>query len=111
MVKFAGIELEQFYPRPNRDTSSPHICSYRSFQKPSIAAVNDAARDGGMTLAVSGDAIIASDEAIIEYPAIDLGLGPRNGSVGVVRACVVQRFLVPSEFLAEQNGSPGWRTP
>jgi len=44
--------------------------------KPSIAVVNGAARGGGMTLAISCDVIIASNEATFGYPEIDLGLVP-----------------------------------
>lgn len=44
--------------------------------KPTLAAVNGAARGGGMTLAISCDVIIASEEATFGYPEIDLGLLP-----------------------------------
>ena len=45
--------------------------------KPSIAAVNGAARGGGMTLAISCDLIVAGrDSASFGYPEIDLGLLP-----------------------------------
>jgi enoyl-CoA hydratase len=44
--------------------------------KPSIAVVNGAARGGGMTLAISCDVIVASEEATFGYPEIDLGLVP-----------------------------------
>lgn len=44
--------------------------------KPTIAAVNGAARGGGMTLAISCDVIIASDKASFGYPEIDLGVLP-----------------------------------
>jgi enoyl-CoA hydratase len=44
--------------------------------KPTISAVNGAARGGGMTLAISCDVIIASDKATFGYPEIDLGLPP-----------------------------------
>jgi enoyl-CoA hydratase/carnithine racemase len=44
--------------------------------KPSIAAVNGAARGGGMTLAVSCDVIIAAASATFGYPEIDLGVLP-----------------------------------
>jgi enoyl-CoA hydratase len=44
--------------------------------KPSIAAVNGAARGGGMTLAVSCDVIVAGTSATFGYPEIDLGVLP-----------------------------------
>ena len=44
--------------------------------KPSIAAVNGAARGGGMTLAVSCDVILAGNSATFGYPEIDLGVLP-----------------------------------
>jgi len=44
--------------------------------KPSIAAVNGAARGGGMTLAVSCDIVIAAESATFGYPEIDLGVLP-----------------------------------
>ena len=44
--------------------------------KPSIAAVPGTARGGGMTLAVSCDMLIASDNASFGYPEIDVGVTP-----------------------------------
>lgn len=44
--------------------------------KPSIAAVDGAARAGGMTMAVSCDMVIAGDKATFGYPEIDVGLIP-----------------------------------
>lgn len=44
--------------------------------KPSIAAVNGAARGGGMTLGISCDMLVASDKASFGYPELDLGLLP-----------------------------------
>lgn len=44
--------------------------------KPTIAAVDGAARAGGMTIAVSCDMIIAGDAATFGYPEIDVGLIP-----------------------------------
>jgi len=44
--------------------------------KPSIAAVQGAARAGGMTLAVSCDMIIAGERASFGYPEIDVGIIP-----------------------------------
>ncbi|MGL4290173.1 MAG: enoyl-CoA hydratase/isomerase family protein [Phreatobacter sp.] len=44
--------------------------------KPSIAAVDGAARAGGMTLAISNDVLIAGKSATFGYPEIDVGLIP-----------------------------------
>lgn len=44
--------------------------------KPTIAAVDGAARAGGMTIAISCDMIIAGDAATFGYPEIDVGLIP-----------------------------------
>ena len=44
--------------------------------KPSIAAVNGAARGGGMTVAVSCDVVLAGESASFGYPEIDLGVLP-----------------------------------
>lgn len=44
--------------------------------KPTIAAVNGAARGGGMTLAISCDVILAAESASFGYPEIELGLLP-----------------------------------
>lgn len=44
--------------------------------KPSIAAVGGAARGGGMTLAISCDLIVASEDASFGYPEIDVGMLP-----------------------------------
>lgn len=44
--------------------------------KPSVAAVNGAARGGGMTLAISCDVIVATRSATFGYPEIDVGLIP-----------------------------------
>jgi enoyl-CoA hydratase/carnithine racemase len=44
--------------------------------KPSIAAVNGAARGGAMTLAVSCDVIVVGKSATFGYPEIDLGVLP-----------------------------------
>jgi len=44
--------------------------------KASIAAVNGAARGGGMTLAVSCDIVLAAANATFGYPEIDIGVLP-----------------------------------
>ena len=47
-----------------------------SLGKPSIAAINGAARGGGMTVAISCDLLVAADTATFGYPEIDVGLIP-----------------------------------
>jgi len=42
--------------------------------KPTIAAVNGAARGGGMTLAVSCDIVLAAESVTFGYPEIELGV-------------------------------------
>jgi enoyl-CoA hydratase/carnithine racemase len=53
--------------------------------KPSIAAVNGAARGGGMTVAVSCDVLLAGESASFGYPEIDLGVLPAIHFVHVPR--------------------------
>jgi enoyl-CoA hydratase/carnithine racemase len=48
----------------------------RNMGKPTIAAVDGAARGGGMTLAISCDMIIAGERASFGYPEINLALPP-----------------------------------
>lgn len=48
----------------------------RTLGKPTIAAVDGAARGGGMTLAISCDMIIAGERASFGYPEINLALPP-----------------------------------
>lgn len=48
----------------------------RTLGKPTIAAVDGAARGGGMTLAISCDMIIAGEGATFGYPEINLALPP-----------------------------------
>jgi len=47
-----------------------------ALNKPSIAAVNGTARGGGMTMSISCDVIIASDDSTFGYPEIDAGVLP-----------------------------------
>lgn len=44
--------------------------------KPSIAAVTGTARGGGMTMSISCDVIVSSDDATFGYPEIDAGVLP-----------------------------------
>ena len=52
-----------------------HEAQYR-MGKPTIAAVNAAAKAAGVTWAVSCDMVIASEEALFGYPEINVGLIP-----------------------------------
>ena len=53
--------------------------------KPTIAAIDGAARAGGMTIAISCDMIVAGDAATFGYPEIDVGLIPALHFVQVPR--------------------------
>ncbi len=44
--------------------------------KPTIVAINGAARGAGMTLGITSDVIIAADDVDLGYPEIDVGLIP-----------------------------------
>ncbi|MGU9978946.1 enoyl-CoA hydratase/isomerase family protein [Phreatobacter sp. HK31-P] len=44
--------------------------------KPSIAAVGGAARGGGVTMAISCDVLVASEDATFGYPEVDVGVIP-----------------------------------
>jgi len=52
-----------------------HLAQYR-FGKPTIAAVNGPARGAGVTMSMSCDCVIASEEASFGYPEIDVGIIP-----------------------------------
>ena len=69
--------------------------------KPSIAAVNGAARGGGMTLAVSCDVILAGKSATFGYPEIDLGVPPPRLRAALHRTSVRRR----------KGGGSGHRQP
>jgi enoyl-CoA hydratase len=47
-----------------------------SMRKPTIAAINGPARGAGMTLSISCDLILASDDIDLGYPEVDIGLLP-----------------------------------
>ena len=68
--------------------------------KPSIAAVDGAARAGGMTLAISCDMIVAGDKATFGYPEIDVGLIPALHFVQLPRLVGKHRAFGPL-FLGE----------
>lgn len=44
--------------------------------KPSVAAVGGAARGGGVTMAISCDVLVASENATFGYPEVDVGVIP-----------------------------------
>jgi enoyl-CoA hydratase/carnithine racemase len=52
-----------------------HECQF-NLGKPSVAAVNGAARGGGMTMAISCDVIVTSRSATFGYPEINIGVPP-----------------------------------
>lgn len=68
----SGLEAKQFLERLYFALND---MQYR-LGKPSIAAIDGAARAGGMTIAISCDMIIAGEGATFGYPEIDVGLIP-----------------------------------
>jgi enoyl-CoA hydratase/carnithine racemase len=71
-LTFTGQELRKFIEVFYYEM---HEAQYR-LGKPTIAAVNSAAKAAGVTWAVSCDMIIASEEAEFGYPEINVGLIP-----------------------------------
>lgn len=67
-----GIDLRRFLEKLY---FGMHDAQYR-LGKPTIAALTGPARAAGVTMAVSCDMIVASDEASLGYPEIDVGLIP-----------------------------------
>jgi enoyl-CoA hydratase len=47
-----------------------------AMSKPTVVAINGAARGAGMTLGITSDVIIAADDVDLGYPEIDVGLIP-----------------------------------
>jgi enoyl-CoA hydratase/carnithine racemase len=79
----AGLDIAELAgPSPEEIRTLVHALYVGLFDaqcelgKSSIAAVNGAARGGGMTLAVSCDVILAGTSATFGYPEIDLGVLP-----------------------------------
>jgi len=68
----SGLEIREFLNRLYIDLWDIQY----NMGKPTIAAINGAARGGGMTLAISCDIIIASEKSSFGYPEINLGLLP-----------------------------------
>jgi enoyl-CoA hydratase/carnithine racemase len=73
--------------------------------KPSIAAIDGAARAGGMTMAVSCDMVIAGDKATFGYPEIDVGLIPAIHFVHLPRHIGRHQAFGPL-FLGEPFDAP-----
>lgn len=82
-VFFAGLDLGELL---GKDTAQVHELlstlyvelheAQRQLGKPSIAAVEGAARGAGMTVAISCDVIVCGERASFGYPEIDIGLIP-----------------------------------
>jgi enoyl-CoA hydratase/carnithine racemase len=79
----AGLDIVDLVGRsPDEIKTLVHTLYVELFEaqyrlgKPSLAAINGAARGGGMTLAVSCDVILAAASATFGYPEIDLGVLP-----------------------------------
>ena len=79
----AGLDIAELAGRsPNEIRTLVHELYVGLFDaqsrlgKPTVAAVNGAARGGGMTLAVSCDIVLAAESATFGYPEIDLGVLP-----------------------------------
>ena len=91
-----GIEMKSFLERLYFGLND---VQYR-LGKPSIAAVDGAARAGGMTLAVSCDMVVAGEKATFGYPEIDVGLIPAIHFVHLPRLVGRHQAFAPL-FLGE----------
>jgi enoyl-CoA hydratase/carnithine racemase len=72
IIEKSGLEIREFLNRLYIDLWDTQY----NMGKPTIAAINGAARGGGMTLAISCDMIVASKNSSFGYPEINLGLLP-----------------------------------
>ena len=78
-----GLDLGAFLNSPidvaraTVDRLYARLCDVQfKLGKPSIAAIDGAARGGGMSLAISCDLIVASETSTFGYPELDIGLVP-----------------------------------
>ena len=67
-----GLSVRRFLERLYVDLADVQY----GLGKPSIAAIDGAARAGGMTLAIQSNVILAGERATFGYPEIDVGLVP-----------------------------------
>jgi enoyl-CoA hydratase len=103
----AGLDLDIVRGKPGIETKAflerlyfaLNDIQYR-MGKPTIAAIDGAARAGGMTIAVSCDMIIAGDGSTFGYPEIDVGLIPALHFVQLPRLVGKHRAFGPL-FLGE----------
>jgi enoyl-CoA hydratase len=97
----SGLEAKGFVERLYFELND---VQYR-LGKPSIAAIDGAARAGGMTIAVSCDMIIAGENASFGYPEIDVGLIPALHFVQLPRLVGKHQAFGPL-FLGEPFDAP-----
>jgi enoyl-CoA hydratase len=91
-----ALETKQFLERLYFALNDLQYC----LGKPTIAAIDGAARAGGMTIAISCDMIIAGEGSTFGYPEIDVGLIPAIHFVQLPRLVGEQRAFGPL-FLGE----------
>jgi len=103
----AGLDLDIVRGKPGIETKAFRERLYFALNdiqyrmgKPTIAAIDGAARAGGMTIAVSCDMIIAGDGSTFGYPEIDVGLIPALHFVQLPRLVGKHRAFGPL-FLGE----------
>lgn len=68
----SGLEMRAFLNRFYLDT----LDLQHGLSKPTIAAVNGAARGAGMTLSITCDVILVAEDADLGYPEINVGVLP-----------------------------------
>ena len=85
--------------------------------KPSIAAVGGAARGGGVTMAISCDVLVASENATFGYPEVDVGVIPAIHFAHLPRIIGRHRARPPSSassaasFRPARRMRPPWHWP